>query len=355
LRIIETDKKNGTVEVETEDTDDLWHLYNIIDSGDLVCGYTMREVKVNRGGEDERGGRRRVFLCIKVEDMGFQTFTERLRIKGRIAAGPEEMNIQGSYHSFSVGINDRIRIKKEAWLSFHEERLKKASSRERPKVLIITIDEQEANLFILRDYDFQELVSISSHMPGKYVESNDRPGIKSKFLSSIADEVGRLLSKESIDIIAAGPGFTKNDLAKLLRERFRSLNVFEENISSVGTPGVREVINRGTLSKAIEASTIIRDTRLMDELLSRLAAKPNLVTYGLDEVRKAVERGAVESLLVSERLFKELSAEERKDIESLCKKTEGYGGKVFFIGGEHEKGKQLVSLGRIGALLRFPI
>jgi protein pelota len=223
--------------------------------------------------------------------------------------------------------------------------------------LIITIDEQDASLFLLRDYDFQELVSMGSHMPGKYLESGDRPGIKSKYFSSIADEVGRLLDKEKVDIIAAGPGFTKNDLTKYLKERFRSLNlnIFEENTSSIGTPGVREVINRGTLSKAIEASTIIRDTRLIDELLGRLAAKPSLVAYGLEEVKKAVERGAVESLLVSERLFKELSIDGRKEIEFLCKKTEGYGGKVYFIGGEHEKGKQLVSLGRIAALLRFPL
>jgi protein pelota len=99
----------------------------------------------------------------------------------------------------------------------------------------------------------------------------------------------------------------------------------------------------------------MRDSRLVDELLSRLASKPNLVAYGKDEVALAVERGAVDSILVSERLFKEITPEQRKDVELICKKAESYGGKVFFIGGEHEKGRQLIGLGSVAALLRFPI
>ena len=68
-----------------------------------------------------------------------------------------------------------------------------------------------------------------------------------------------------------------------------------------------------------------------------------------------MERGAVDSMLVSERLFKEITPEQRKEVESICKKVEGYGGKVFFVGGEHEKGRQLIGLGSVAALLRFPI
>ena len=193
MRIIERDMGHGAVEVEVEDSDDLWHLYNLIDSGDTGCGYTMRVLKVSRGGAEERGGRRRVFLCIKVEDLGFQSFTERLRIRGRVITGPEDMNIQGSYHSFSVGPRERIRIVKDEWLSFHEERLKRATAKERPKALIITIDDQEASIYLLRDYNVEGLVSMASHMPGKYVESVDRSTIRSKYFSSIGEEVSRFL------------------------------------------------------------------------------------------------------------------------------------------------------------------
>jgi len=355
MRVIERDMGHGVVEVEVEDSDDLWHLYNLIDSGDTVCGYTLREVKVLRGGSEERGGRRRVFLCIKVEDLGFQSFTERLRIRGRVITGPEDMSIQGSYHSFSVGPRERVRIVKDEWLSFHEERLKRATTKERPKALIITIDDQEASIYVLRDYIVEGLVSIASHMPGKYVESVDRSTIRSKYFSSIGEEVGRFLQRENADVVVAGPGFTKNELAKYLREKFRSLSIIEETASCTGEPGVREVINRGTFSKIMANSTLLRDSRLIDELLGRLSTKPNLVAYGREEVKRAVESGAVDALLVSERLLKTIAPDERRAIEDVCKRAEGYGGKVYFIGGEHEKGKQLISLGGIAALLRFAI
>jgi len=346
----------GTLEVEVEDSDDLWHLYNLIDKGDKVCGYTLREVKVSRGSQEERVGRRRVFLCVVVDDLGFQTFTERLRIKGRVVTGPEDMNIQGTYHSFSVGLRDRLSITKDRWMSFHIDRLNRAESRERPKALVVTLDEQEASIYLLRDYDFQHMVSMESHIPGKYFESGDRAAIKSKYLASLGNEIYRIVEAEKMDVVAAGPGFTKSELAKQLKEKLGRLNVrvFEETTSSVGEPGVREVLNRGALSKIMESSTIIRDSRLVDELLGRLSSKPGLVTYGIGEVEKAAERGAVESLLVSETLLKDATPEERERIEVLCKKAEDYGGKVYFIGG-HEKGRQLVSLGGLAALLRFPL
>jgi protein pelota len=355
MRIIESDKKRGSVEVEVEDSDDLWHLYNIIDKGDTVCGSTMREVKVTRGSEEERAGRMRVYLCIEVDDLGFQTFTERLRIKGKVTCGPDEMNIQGSFHSFAVGPRDRITIIKTEWLSFHLERLGRAASKARPKAIVVTIDDQDATIFILRDYQVEEVLTVSSNMPGKYVESVDRVTIKSKYFSSIAEEIQRLLQKEPAEVILAGPGFTKNDLAKHLKEKNRSLKIVEETVSSVGEPGVREVMSRGTLSKIIEDSTIMRDSRLIDELLSRLSKSPSLVSYGMAESERAVAKGAVESLLVSERLLKSISPEERRHIESLCKTAEKYGGKIYFVGGEHEKGKQLANLGGIAALLRFSI
>jgi len=355
LRVLESDMKRGAVEVEVEDNDDLWHLYNIIDTGDTVCGMTMREVKVSHGGEEERGGRRRIYACITVEDLGFQTFTERLRIKGKVTVGPEDMNIQGSYHSFSVGVRDRITIVKREWLSFHRERIERAASKAKPRVLVITIDDQEAVLSMISDYQIEELMRVSSNMPGKYVDNVDRPTIRSKYFAAISEEVGRIVQKGVSDIILAGPGFTKSDLARHLRDKFKSARIVEETASCIGEPGVREVMNRGALTKLIEGSAIMRDSKLIDELLSRLARSPSLVSYGANEVKTAVDRGAVESLLVSEKLLKSITPEERRGIEGLCKSVEKYGGKVFFIGSEHEKGRQLSGIGGIAALLRFPV
>ncbi len=354
MLIIEMDWDRKTLEVEVEDKEDLWHLYNIIDVGDKVCGQTLREVRVSRGdGREDRGGRRKVYLCIEVEDLYFQSFTESLRIRGKVISGPEDLHVQGLYHTFSVKARDRLKILKDEWLSFHRERLKVAERRERPRVVIATIDDQEAEIFLVKGYSMEHLLSMPSNISGKYLESGGRSIEKLRYLSRVAEELARIVDKEKAHLIVGGPGFAKNELLTVLKERFRNINAIEENASSVGPAGAREILRRGAINKILQNSALLRDSKLVDELLFRLVNKPSLVTYGLEDVRKAVKRGSVDSLLVSERLLKGAAPEKRAVIEELCKKTEDYGGKVYFVGAEHEKGLQLFNLGGIAALLRF--
>lgn len=355
MRVIEFDKKKRYVEVEVEDEDDLWHLYNMIETGDQICGNTTREIKVTRGDQEERVGRRRIFLCVIVEDTGIQSFTGKLRIRGKIVSAPEDMNILGSYHSFALGPRDRLRIIKEDWTSFFEERLDRAVKKTRPKVIVVTLDDQEATIYIIKDYEVHEVVSINSNMPGKYLENSDRSSLRSKYFSSIEEELIRIIKDGAYSIVLAGPGFTKNEFGKYLKEKHRALTIFEESTSTIGTPGVREVMSRGALSKILEDTLIVRDSRLVDELLSRLSKNPKLVAYGLGEVEKSLNAGAVETLLVSDRLVKTAPPNEKRFLEELCKNAEKYGGKVFFVGSEHEKGSQLYNLGGIAALLRFQV
>lgn len=355
LRIIESDKKRGYVEVEIEDQDDLWHLYNVIDKGDQVCGNTTREIKVSRGDFEERVGRRRVFLCIIVEETGIQSFTGKLRVRGKVVSAPEDMEVLGSYHSFALGPRDRIGITKENWLKFHEERLERAAMKSKPKVIVVTLDDQEAFIHIIKDYEVEEVFSINSNMPGKYVENLDRSALRAKYFSAIEEELLRTVKGEPFSVVLAGPGFTKNELAKYLKERHRTLNISEESTSSIGEPGVREVLKRGAISKILKDTSMVRDSELIDEMLMRLSRTPQLVAYGFPEVKKAIDSGAVESVLISEKLMKNLQFEQKREIENLCKCAEKYGGRIFFVGGEHEKGRQLFNMGGIAALLRFRI
>lgn len=356
MKVLEEDLKDKTIEVEVEDKEDLWHLYNIIEVGDTVCGQTFREVRVSRGdGSDERGGRRKVYLCIEVEDLYFQSFTESLRVRGKIISGPEDMHIQGQYHTFSLKERDRIRITKRSWLSFHQEHLRIAKNKDRPKALIVTIDEQEAQIFLLKDYSMEHLLDIPSNLSGKYLEAGGRAIEKSRYLLKVAEEVNRLVEREKAFVVIGGPGFTKSELLSLLKDKFKHKNAAEESTSSIGPSGVREILRRGVLNRILQNSLLIRDSKLVDEFLFRLVKKPSLVAYGMEEVKKAVERGAVDALLVSGRLLKNASPEGRGLIEELCRKTESYGGRVYFIGAEHEKGLQLFNLGGIAALLRFSV
>jgi protein pelota len=50
MRVLHQDRKTGEIKVQIDSLDDLWHLYNLIDKGDLVRAVTFRrdEVKADK-------------------------------------------------------------------------------------------------------------------------------------------------------------------------------------------------------------------------------------------------------------------------------------------------------------------
>ena len=53
--------------------------------------------------------------------------------------------------------------------------------------------------------------------------------------------------------------------------------------------------------------------------------------------------------------LRELSDKKRKALEKIMKEVEEKGGQIMVISTEHEAGTELLSLGGVAALLRFPL
>jgi len=98
------------------------------------------------------------------------------------------------------------------------------------------------------------------------------------------------------------------------------------------------------IKKAGKESRISTETRIVEDFLGELA-KDGLVSYGKDEIEKAVNLGAVEKLLVSEKII-------RKN-EKLMEKAEKNGAEIVVISEVHESGQKLSRLGGLAAFLRF--
>ena len=60
MRILKEDASSGNVKVQIETDEDLWHLYNVIEEGDLVSLRTVEEARIWRlTNSVPRGLRRR--------------------------------------------------------------------------------------------------------------------------------------------------------------------------------------------------------------------------------------------------------------------------------------------------------
>ena len=138
MKILESDNNLEEISVKVESLNDLWSLYNVISKDDEISSRTQRRVVLKEGSKGER---KTMNLKLQVESVGFHEFSNRLRIKGTILEGPEDLVSYGTYHTFNIEIGNILSIKKEKWLKSELNRLKEASKfEEKFNMLIIAIE-----------------------------------------------------------------------------------------------------------------------------------------------------------------------------------------------------------------------
>lgn len=126
MKIQESDFNKGFVRVVVTNDIDLWHLENIIESGDFVTAKTLRTIILQREERKEKIKKKFVTLKIRVENVNYQKYMKKLRVKGKIVECPKDVQ-KGSYHTIEIGRDSRILIEKRKWKKEQIDRLKKAS------------------------------------------------------------------------------------------------------------------------------------------------------------------------------------------------------------------------------------
>ncbi|RLF05199.1 MAG: mRNA surveillance protein pelota [Thermoprotei archaeon] len=349
MKVIAWDEKHGRMLLRIEGQDDLWCLYNILDPGDMVTARTLREVKVN-----DKSSRRPMTLKLKVEKVEFQPFTEKLRVRGIVVEGPDRFGVVGSHHTITVGEGSEILVEKEKWPRHHLKRIFKAASRKPIGILLIGIDSDEAAFVAPHDYGFEILAEARLNLPGKHDPTKRDEALKEKIaeLTAKAKELAERLNAKAIAVV--GPGFIKDMLAKELSSNIKA-RIYVDSASSGGYQGVREAIKRGVLRRMLSDFSIVEEAELMDELLAHISKSDGKAAYGIDEVKRAAEYGAIEKLLVLDELIRSPDPDLRREIEKIIEMAEKSGAQVKIFSSLEEPGQQLKSIGGLAAILRFSL
>jgi peptide chain release factor subunit 1 len=101
-------------------------------------------------------------------------------------------------------------------------------------------------------------------------------------------------------IILAGPGPTKYDFEKgeYLNYMLKSKVIDVIDTAYVEEQGVKEVVDKAP--EIMRKIRYIEERRIMQQFLYEIGHDTGMVTYGEEEVRRALEAGAVRTLLLSE-------------------------------------------------------
>jgi len=321
------------------------------------------------GDEDARkqdSVRKPMTLKLKVEDVAFHAFSKRVRVKGVILEGPSDMVSLGSHHTFNVEPGHTLTIIKDHWPRYMLERLKEAEKAEqRPVTLLVTIEDGLAELFLVADFGIREAVRVRTAISRKRGDQKSYDASMRDFFSQVVLAVRSQLEQNEIGLVViAGPGFVKDHFNEYLHSAglkdlpsviVESTKVIVESTNSIGVPGAKEILFRGVISKAIESLKLEKETQLIESVIEHIAKDDGLATYGDDQVAKAVQYGAVEHLLITDRKLREGDEQQRRKIDSLIRSAEKTRGAFHIVSTDHPAGDQLQSIGGIAAVLRFRV
>jgi len=349
LKIISWDEKHGRMLLEAENRDDLWCLYNVLSPGDLVTARTLREIKV-----DDKSSRKPMTLKVRVENVEFQPYTDKLRVRGVVVEGPDEFGVIGSYHSIAVGEGSEVLIEKERWSKHELDRIFKASSKKPLEVLLIGIDSDEVAFVLPHNYGLELVAEARLDLPGKQEPSKREEALEERIreISGKAKELVQRLNLKAIAIV--GPGFMKEYLAREVSSSTK-VKVYVDSASTGGYQGVKEAIRRGVLKRVLKDFEVVEEVELMDELLLHVSKGDGKAAYGLEEVRRAARYGAVDKLLVLDELVRSPDPELRSKIEEVMDMAERRGAKIKIFSNLEEPGQQLKSMGGLAAILRYSL
>jgi len=192
---------------------------------------------------------------------------------------------------------------------FHTEHLQELL-REKETYGILLIDSSEATIATLQGKRMEIVREFTSGVPGKTRAGGQSARryerLRDQRLQEYFTRVGQHANEIFLPIetlkglILAGPGPTKYDFEKGEYLNYMLKNKILDTIDTayVEEQGVKEVVDRAP--EIMRKVRYIEEKQIMQQFLYEIGHDTGMITYGEAEVRRALEAGAVKTLLLSE-------------------------------------------------------
>jgi peptide chain release factor subunit 1 len=194
---------------------------------------------------------------------------------------------------------------------FHTEHLQELL-REKETYGIVLIDATAATLATLQGRRLEIVREVTSGVPGKTRAGGQSARrferLREMRLQEYFRRVGEHVNETFLPIenlkglIIGGPGPTKYDFEKgdYLNYQLKEKILDMVDTAYVDEQGVKEVVDKAP--EIMRKVRYIEEKQIMQQFLYEIGHDTGLATYGEEEVRRALEAGAVKTLLLSEEL-----------------------------------------------------
>uniref|UniRef100_A0A0D6R415 Protein pelota homolog n=1 Tax=Araucaria cunninghamii TaxID=56994 RepID=A0A0D6R415_ARACU len=357
----------GTVKLVPDEADDLWHVYNLVSKGDRVLAVTVRKVQRESSSGDRDVERVKLKLEIEVEAIDYDNVAAILRIRGKNVSENEHVKI-GAFHTLEIETQRPFTLRKDVWDSMALETLKQACDPAASADLaVILMQEGLAHIFLVGRSVTTTRAKIEASIPrkrGPAIAGYEKA--LNKFFENVLQAVLRHCDFSIVRcMVIASPGFTKDQFYNymLLEAGRRELRSIIENKSHIvlahASSGYKhslgEVLDAPNVMSMIKDTKAAQEVKALKDFHEMMSNDPARACYGPKHVEVAHEQLAIQTLLITDELFRNADIPRRQKYVDLTDSVKNAGGTVHIFSSMHVSGEQLAQLTGIAAILRFPM
>uniref|UniRef100_A0A7S0CJY0 Eukaryotic peptide chain release factor subunit 1 n=1 Tax=Proboscia inermis TaxID=420281 RepID=A0A7S0CJY0_9STRA len=274
----------------------------------------------------------------------------------------------GAFHTLSVEIGRQFSLEKPCWDQIFLDRVDESCHPERDADIaaVVMAANGLAHVCLVTTHLTINKQRIDVTIPKKRSGSSAQSKSTTKFFEQVYQAILRHVDFSKIKCVLIGsPGFVKDDFYKFLQTEAtrRSDRPFIENknkfvlckASSGHKHALEEVFADQNIMSRLTETKVAKEVGALHRFMRMMDTDPHQAQYGYLLVQKADEQMAIDTLLVTDELFRSTQVETRKKYVKLVESVREHGGAVYLLSTMHVSGVQLQQVSGVAAILRFPL
>ncbi|CAL8096014.1 unnamed protein product [Calicophoron daubneyi] len=359
---------SGQITLIAENEEDMWLTYNLVQVGDRIRCSTVRKVQNESATGSVQTKQVRTNLTIAIEKIDFDLQGSVLHLNGRNVEENQYVKM-GAYHTLDLSLDQKFTIIKGEWDTVSIMLVEQAADPTRQADLAAVIM-HEGLAYVC-------LITSTTTIVRAKIEMNiarKRTGLPTtqhekgmaRFFEQIMLALERHIRFDIVKcIILASPGFVREQFFDYLMQTAvkQDKRVFLENkgkfvlvhSSSGHKHALREVLVDPSIQNRLTNTKAAAEVSALNDFYQMMKSDQSRAFYGYKHVKAAADAYAIDTLLVSDALFRSHNLEERQRYVALVDAVKEDQGNVRIFSSLHVSGEQLNQLSGVAAILRFPI
>lgn len=306
-------------------------------------------------------------LTVEVLNIDYDALGAQLRIRGKNRTESPHVKM-GSFHTLELELNRAFTITKMLWDEIDLQVIARACDpKQSAELAAVVMTEGLANICLVTDSMTLTVQKIEQAIPRKRKAAafGHEKALKSFFEHTMQGILRHIDFNNIKVVLLASPGFTKDQFFEfmMLEAQRRDLRDLIENksrfllcrASSGHSHAVNEILTDPNMSAKLSDTKAAKDILALNNFYQMLNSDADRAFYGYRHVSEANQRGAIQTLMVTDTLFRNVDVATRSRHVQIVEDVKAAGGEVLLFSSLHSSGKQLSELTGIAAILRFPV